>query len=336
MKKMILILLSVFAPYLYAQPDIVGILSLNDSLVQVSVDLGNGKTGTGSGVVVSKEYVATNCHVLANAKGADISKYRDSYTPIAIKADWKHDLCLLKFEGLPFKPVKLRDAASLKYEEEIFSLGYPVGNNVPQPSFGYIKATYALDGGLIIRTNAAFALGSSGGGLFDQQFNLIGITTFKSPGSQAYFYNLPADWIKTLMAGKELDSLATDEVPFWALPLNQRPYFMQVVIPFQNREWASLKEIARLWTSQEENSPDAWYYLAQAEIGLNENTQAKSHLKVAQNLNQNDLDVLLALSEIALVEKDMQTLENLNLKIASINTRESELLQQKIAALKAM
>ncbi|MDO9206273.1 serine protease, partial [Methylotenera sp.] len=179
MKKYYLFLIITFyAQSSFAQPDIVELLALNDSLVQVSVDLPNGITGNGSGVVVSKEYVATNCHVLANAKGASITKYRDGYKPIAMKADWKHDLCLLKFDGLPFKPVIMRDSKTLQYEEEIFSLGYPVGNNVPQPSFGNIKGSYPLDGSVIIRTNAAFAMGSSGGALFDQQFNLIGITSF--------------------------------------------------------------------------------------------------------------------------------------------------------------
>lgn len=118
----------------HAQPGIGELLSLHQSIVQISVELGNGQAGTGTGVVVSPEYVVTNCHVLANGKGANVAKYNDGYKPIALKADWKHDLCALKFEGLPFKPVNLRDSASLAIEEDVFSLGYPNGNNVPQPS----------------------------------------------------------------------------------------------------------------------------------------------------------------------------------------------------------
>jgi len=44
----------------FAQPNIGDLLRLNESIVHVSVDLGNGSTGTGTGVVVSNEYVATN------------------------------------------------------------------------------------------------------------------------------------------------------------------------------------------------------------------------------------------------------------------------------------
>jgi len=161
--------------------------NLNNSIVIVNVDLPNGVSGTGTGVVVSKEYVVTDCHVIANTLGANISKYDDTYKPIAFKADWKHDLCLLKFEELPFKPVPIRDSKTLQYEEDIFSVSYPNGSNVPQPSYGSVKGIHNLDNGVIIRSDAAFSLGSSGGGLFDEKYNLIGITTFKSPGPQGFF-----------------------------------------------------------------------------------------------------------------------------------------------------
>ncbi|MDP2231459.1 serine protease [Methylotenera sp.] len=335
MKKYYLFLIITFyAQSSFAQPDIVELLALNDSLVQVSVDLPNGITGNGSGVVVSKEYVATNCHVLANAKGASITKYRDGYKPIAMKADWKHDLCLLKFDGLPFKPVIMRDSKTLQYEEEIFSLGYPVGNNVPQPSFGNIKGSYPLDGSVIIRTNAAFAMGSSGGALFDQQFNLIGITSFKSPGSQGYFYSLPVEWIKRLFDAPDILSLNTNDTPFWALPLEKRPYFMQIVIPYQNHQWSSLKKIAQAWTIQEPKSADAWYFLGLAEEGGNEIALAKENLGKAQKLNERHLDAMIALSKIAYLQSDLSSLEKLKEKVAQINQEQGEIIAQKISDLK--
>ena len=232
----------------FAQPDIVKLLQLHESIVQISVELENGSAGTGTGVVVSPEYVVTNCHVIANGKGANVAKYGDGYKPISIKADWKHDLCALKFDGLPFKPVPMRDSESLESEEEIFSIGYPNGNNVPQPSYGTVKAKYPFECSVIIRSDAAFGLGSSGGALFDQQFNLIGVTTFKSPGPNGYFYSLPVEWIKQLLQSQELDSLNTEENPFWALPLEKQPYFMKVVIPYQNKDWQSLNAISTEWS----------------------------------------------------------------------------------------
>ena len=333
-KLLLLAAISANVTIAYAQPNIGEILALSDSLVQVAVELPNGITGNGSGVVVSKEYVATNCHVLANAKGANIIKYRDAYQPIGLKADWKHDLCLLKFDNLPFKVAPMRDSRTLKYEEEIFSLGYPIGNNVPQPSYGSIKGSYPLDDSVVIRTSAAFAMGSSGGALFDQQFNLIGITSFKSPGSHGFFYNLPVEWIKALFDSPDILSLNTNDVPFWALPLEQRPYFMQVVIPYQNKEWVALKKIAQAWTMQEPKSSDAWYFLGLAEEGANQTVSAKEDLNKAQILNTRHLDAMVALSNIAYLQKDLTALETLKVKIDPLDQEQGELISQKITELK--
>ena len=317
-----------------SQPSIADLLKLNESIVHVSVDLGNGNTGTGTGVVVSEEFVATNCHILANAYGANIAKYGDGYKPIAMKADWKHDLCLLKFDKLPFKPVPMRDSSTLLSEEEIFTIGYPSGNSVPQPSYGTIKATYPLDGSLIIRSNAAFALGSSGGAMFDQHFNLIGITSFKNPGPNAFFYSMPVDWIKRLFESPDLISLKTDEQPFWALPNSQHPYFMQVAVPFQNKEWHELKRIADQWTADQPQLADAWYFLGVAELESQQTVQAKQHLNQCMKLNHRHLDAMLALSKIAVAEKNASELEKMIDLIKPLDATEAEQLSMKVSALK--
>jgi len=319
----------------FSQPGIGDLLKLNESIVHVSVDLGNGSTGTGTGVVVSNEYVATNCHILANARGANIAKYGDGYQPIAMKADWKHDLCLLKFDKLPFKPVPMRDSSTLLYEEEIFTVGFPSGNSVPQPSYGSIKATYPLDGNLIIRSNAAFALGSSGGAMFDQHFNLIGITSFKNPGPNSFFYSMPVEWIKRLFDTPELLSLKTDQLPFWAFPNNQHPYFMQVVVPFQNHEWQELKRIAGLWTKDQPQLADSWYFLGIAEFESNQIAEAKQHLNKCMALNGRHLDAMLTLSKIAIVEKNAPDLEKIISLIKPLDENEAEQLSTKVLALKS-
>jgi hypothetical protein len=317
-----------------AQPDIVDTLELGHSIVMVTTDMPGGSNGRGSGVVVSPEYVATNCHVIANSNGANIAKFRDGYQPIALKANWKRDLCLLKFTPLPFKPVPMRESSTLKYEEEVFTLSFPAGSPVPQPSYGTIKGIYAYDGSRIVRSNATFAMGSSGGALFDQNFNLIGLTTFKSPGHHAFFYSLPVEWIKELMESPETVSMKTQEVPFWALPIEERPYFMQVVIPYQNEEWATLKTIASQWTSKEPESADAWYFLGLAEEGLLQLPQAESDFKRACTINPRDLDAMLALSRIALVQNDINALESLQPAVSALDKTQGDLIAQQITKLK--
>jgi hypothetical protein len=322
-----------YAPSLLARPTFAEKLALSHSIVMITTELPNGQNGRGSGVVVSHEYVATNCHVIANAKGANVAKFRVGYQPKAIKADWKRDLCLLKFDDLPFEPVKMRDSTTLEYEEPVFSLGFPIGQNVPQSSYGTIKATYPYSDSHIIRSNAAFAMGSSGGALFDEQFNLIGITTFKSPGAKGYFYHLPVEWIKALMDAPETHSLATNEIPFWALPLAERPSFMQVVIPYQNKDWLALKTIAEKWTAKEPQSADAWYYLGVAEEGNGNFAEAKMHLGKSVALNARELDAMVALSRVAYAEKDIKTLEALEAPVRALGYGDAEVIANHIKQL---
>jgi serine protease Do len=317
-----------------AQPSIVDTLELGHSIVMVTTDLPGGSNGRGSGVVISPEYVATNCHVIANSNGANIAKFRDGYQPIALKANWRRDVCLLKFDRLPFKPLPMRDSNTLKYEEEVFSLSFPAGAPVPQLSYGSIKGIYPYDGSLIVRSNASFYMGSSGGALFDQNYNLIGLTTFKSPGHQAFYYSLPVEWIKELMSSPETISLKTNEVPFWALPLEQRPYFMQVVIPYQNGDWAALKSIAEQWLVKEPASADAWYFLGLAEEGLQKYSLAEQDLKKAYALNPQDLDAMLALSRVAFLQKDLPTLESIQPAIQAMDGMQGEQLAKQISVLK--
>jgi len=334
MKKIISLLLLLIASQVQAIPTFEKLLELNNSIVVVNVDLPDGSSGSGSGVVVSKEYVATDCHVIANTLGANISKFDDAYKPIAFKADWKHDLCLLKFEELPFKPVPIRESKTLQYEEDVFSISYPSGNNVPQPSYGSVKAMHNFDNGVIIRSDAAFALGSSGGGLFDEKYNLIGITTFKSPGPQGYFYSLPVEWIKKLMKEPDTKSLKTLDIPFWAMPFEQKPYFMKVVIPYQNKEWDTLKSISDLWIKEEPNSSDAWYFLGLADQGKKDLKAAKEAFLKAEKINPRHVDAMMGLAEIAESEKDLASLQNIQTKVNQLNTSLAEVISNKLNKLK--
>lgn len=336
MKLTMSLLLAANTSVVLAQPSIAELIELNNSIMSVSVELAGGDTGTGSGVVINNNYVATDCHVLVNAKGVSIAKFGVAYQPVALKADWKHDLCLLKFDSLPFKSVPMRDSASLQYEEEVFTVSHPYHSQVPQPSYGNIKAIYPLDDSVIVRSSAQFAMGSSGGAMFDQHFNLVGITTFKSPGRQGYFYSLPVEWIKRLFDAPDLIKLNSAEVPFWGLPESHRPFFMQIVGPFQQQQWGELNRIAQAWIAKEPKNADAWYYLAEAALGLkntglNNNSVAKQYLTKAIALNQRHLAAQVELANIAINEGNKLEAEKLRDTVNSLDTDEAESLTTQIA-----
>lgn len=172
-----------------AEPDHELVYRLKASAVKVHVMTASGGHGIGSGVVVDKDTVATNCHVLANSSGISISKFGDSISPTGMIADWRHDICLLKFQYLELPAVKMASAASLHYGDDVFSIGFPGGPPKPQTISGKVRALYPYDDSLIVRTDAAFVMGSSGSPTFNQAGELVSLSTFKSPGKQAYFYS---------------------------------------------------------------------------------------------------------------------------------------------------
>lgn len=269
----------------FADPSDEVIFQLKSSVVKVHTVTKSGGQSVGTGVVVSPEHVATNCHVLANASGITVRKFGDNYAPVALKADWKHDICLLRFQGLDLPAVALGDSDHLRYEQRIFSIGFPGGIPKPQVTAGNIKALYAHDDSHIIRTSAAFRMGASGSPLLDEDGKLIGINTFKSPGRNAYFYNVPVKWVKALLNAPETTTVQQEDLPFWDAPEELRPFFMQVVLPLQEERWDALERVATLWAEREPSSTEAWYYLALAEDRSGRGQQAMVHYRKSLELN---------------------------------------------------
>jgi serine protease Do len=275
------------------------IFKLKASVVKVHVATKSGGHGVGTGVVIGKDSVATNCHVIANAVGVKITKFGDSFVPDAIKADWKHDLCILRFQYLDLIPVQLGDSENLKYEQAIFSIGFPGGPPKPQSTYGKVKALYPIDDSQIVRTDASFVMGASGSPVFDSDGKLVAISTFKSPGHGAFFYNVPVKWLKALLNAPDTASLKTDISPFWDAPELQRPYFMRVVLPYQNGKWVDLKVVAQEWIAKEPANPEAFFYAGVAEENLGDLNKANQYFLQALKLHPQHVATLFELGLMA-------------------------------------
>jgi serine protease Do len=273
--------------------------SLNPSIVKVHTANKQGNHGVGSGVVVAKDHVVTNCHVIADAKGIHVTKYGVSYPPYALLADWKHDLCILKFEYLKLKPVNLGSNDKLQYETEVFGKNYG-GNTVkPHTAVGAVKGIFDLNGYKIIQSSAWFSMGASGGGLFNDKGELIGITTFKTPGLGS-FYSVPVEVIKKLLAGNNDISITTAaESPFWDAPEKKLPFFMQVVGPIKKENWVKLKKISIEWIANKPDSYEADYHLGLADYRLGKIKEAKLSFSKVIEKNNKHLQAYLYLYEIA-------------------------------------
>lgn len=314
----------------FAEPDRELVYKLKASIVKVHVITQTGGHGVGTGVVVAKDTVATNCHVLANSNGISISKFGESISPVGMVADWPHDACLLKFQYLELAPVKLASADSLNYGDDVFTIGFPGGPPKPQTIAGKVRALYPYDGGTIVRSDAAFIMGSSGSPTFNQAGELVSLSTFKSPGKHAYFYSIPVEWVQALMQKDSVSTPAPDGTPFWDLPPLERPYWMQVVQPYQNSDWKELEAISRVWSSQQHNSAEAAFYLASALHGQGQLDAAQQAYQQSVALQPAHIDAWIGLAILAQQKQQTQVLADAENHIRQLDTQAFADLQQRL------
>ena len=157
----------------------------------------SGSLAYGSGVIVGKGEVITNCHVLRRTKNPWISQGEDSFSIIDIRIDTWQDLCLLNIHNLNRDPVPIGSSKDLIKGQALAAIGHSSGSPVPLTTGGYVISTYKYNNGKIILSSAKFRLGASGSGLFDMNGNLVGINTFKTTGYGSY-YAMPIDWLDNL------------------------------------------------------------------------------------------------------------------------------------------
>ena len=153
-------------------PSVVRILTLNiDGKT-------NEFTGLGSAVVIRPDLVLTNCHVLDDSNAVTTFIGREVLIFDVIGGDKNRDLCLMRPEKAMRSLKNVRSFRSLRIGERVFAIGSPEGleNTISE---GIISGLRTDEGIRYIQTSAAIAPGSSGGGLFDENGALIGITTFR-------------------------------------------------------------------------------------------------------------------------------------------------------------
>jgi hypothetical protein len=283
----------------FAMPQESLLHELNAQVLRVEVKHNNGSNGLGSGVVIAKDQVITNCHVVTDAKNIKVLAHGESLSATAVKPDWYHDLCILKVENLDAPIAKIGTSKHLNYDTPIFTVGYPDKTSQPINTFGKVKGLFPMDDSFIIRATSTFKLGASGGGMFDEAGDLVGIITLKSRGSEAQYFYMPVEWVQALMNQPSQALDVQNEKPFWAMANDKRPFFMQVVQPYVSHDWDVLMNISDAWVKQEPNTAESWFYLAIAEFETKHYDEAEAHFKKALTLHHHDEETIAYLNKIS-------------------------------------
>jgi S1-C subfamily serine protease len=143
-------------------------------------ETGGFSTGTGF-FVTNNGYAITNFHVIEGSHKIRVVGEDNVLIPAKVVAtDPQNDVALIKIDG-PTVALPFKDSGDLAKGQEIATLGYPLimlQGQESKATFGRISALSGLhDDQRFIQIDAAIQPGNSGGPLFDDLGNVVGITS---------------------------------------------------------------------------------------------------------------------------------------------------------------
>jgi S1-C subfamily serine protease/antitoxin component YwqK of YwqJK toxin-antitoxin module len=172
--------------------------------------------GNGSGFFINeKGYIATNYHVVKDASAIQVEYFqkgiKNTFSAKVIVTDKQNDLAIIQindpeFNSLPSIPYVfssiIKDVGS-----EVFALGYPIANIMGDEikfTDGKISSKTGIEGDITVyQISVPIQPGNSGGPLFDNKGNLVGITS--SALNKEYFnsenvnYAIKTTYLKNLV-----------------------------------------------------------------------------------------------------------------------------------------
>ncbi len=160
----------------------------------------DGNDSLGSGVVVALEKVATNCHVPQGQQDVGVASGDQELDARIHAVDWGRDVCILQVPELTAPPARMGTIQNVRIGRKVYAIGSPEGLEATL-SDGLVSGFREFEYGTVIQISAPISHGSSGGGLFDEQGVLIGLTTLLSVGdAQNLNFAHPVDWIREMLA----------------------------------------------------------------------------------------------------------------------------------------
>jgi hypothetical protein len=172
----------------------------------VRIEAGDAKVGTGF-ILGSDGLIATNLHVIQGESSIRVRLYKDQteYPATVIAGvDKGHDLALLRIKPKRSLPVlRLGDSSAVSAGDRIYAIGNPLGVFDYSITDGLISQVRPLSKDLtILQISAAISQGSSGGPLFNQFGEVIGVTTAIITQGQAINLAVPANYLRPMMKGQ--------------------------------------------------------------------------------------------------------------------------------------
>ncbi len=184
------------------------------SVVGIKVFEGSEKDyfAWGSGVIASADgYIITNTHVIDGGDSAKVVLSDGSeYDALLVGFDASSDIALLKIDAAGLPAAEFASSSTLSVGDSVAAIGNPLGQDLSLTmTRGIVSAlnremTYNGTSMSLIQTDASINEGNSGGPLFNDRGQVVGITNMKmistfGSGVEGLGFAIPSDTVKSIV-----------------------------------------------------------------------------------------------------------------------------------------
>ncbi len=171
----------------------------------------------GSGIVVSSDgYILTNTHVIDEGKSATVQLSDGStFDAKLVGADSQSDVAILKIEAAGLTPAVFASSKNIRTGDAVCAIGNPLSPDYSLTmTSGIISATsreVSYNGAVmnLLQTDTSINEGNSGGPLFNDRGQVIGITNMKIVSSfsniEGIGFAIPSDTLQSIVAALMAD-----------------------------------------------------------------------------------------------------------------------------------
>jgi hypothetical protein len=158
--------------------------------------------GIGTGFIVRPDgWIATNLHVIVASAHVTVKMVdaREFDVIEVLAANPEHDLALVRIDAHGLPCLSLGDSDTMRPGDPIVAIGNPLGLE-DTVSNGLVSAVRTIhEGSEVLQISAPIAQGSSGGPIFNDRGEVIGVSTAIVHGGQNLNFGMPVRYLVPMM-----------------------------------------------------------------------------------------------------------------------------------------
>jgi hypothetical protein len=155
--------------------------------------------GTGF-VVRSDGWIATNLHVIVGGPHVKVTLRDERELDVVelLAASPEYDLALVRVQARGLRTVSLGNSDAIRPGDPVIAIGNPLGLE-DTVSNGLVSARRRYNGFEVLQVSAPIAPGSSGGPLFNERGEVVGVATAVLQGGQNLNFGVPVRYLAPMI-----------------------------------------------------------------------------------------------------------------------------------------